>query len=750
MITLKMSISITNTMFTLVSKLINACDSYAKGMSHYIRLNNIKKDDVSIIKDKIIELKDVRNPITLFCEVNNVIHEIIKCIVVRYFPSYIHKNRLFWTIIFPLVLPTSIKLGNRYSQNKCICDHTKDDDVVVKYDHFCDINNGPSMNIYFLSSMNNRNNQNKIVNILTTFGNVVIGPHEEYLSHDKMELLEPCDLLIIDITDLPKDMELRVRKMELSIPILCIHNETIITSPMINNGQYLTTIEYDLNTDSFNQKFIEDIRSFIISRETRFRPTCFRPLKIYLVGPPGVGKSNVAVSVANMFYLAHINIDQLLEGISNDNTHQLQETILYYFSHSSKMIPGTIITQVLKERLSRPDCRIFGYVLDGYGSTQDQLDLLVSLEEVPTYIFKLECLDDKLLTNRLLEKSNYPTEKIPYIINTYRNNQSNLIDGRFVLPDSTIIRVDGSNNDESESYILDTLNHLENRCLSNNEANQPYAPIKSISRTKLTSDKFHFNVNVEGKSNVLQFAKNIYREYQRSQGNLEIYPITSLFVGPQQRTESIYSKIVNFKSIDSDQPLNNREAFMIGKLGNNFDLLLLDAALGTAKYFYKDCTIDLGENIGKWILTKNGDHNIIQEIEENRRYFHLFMDFLNKYSSYSILPKKSSEENKLFRFHLQFDVPIDEKQIQTLSLSLSKLTEECSKEGIYIGGWTVTRRNQFFRYHSTQFYESKEINAVTMLASEAVDLADILAVMNYDVDVEYTLEVIHDIWTFDS
>ncbi|XWV26875.1 putative orfan [Tupanvirus soda lake] len=117
--------------------------SYAIGAAEYARANNNGNTESEncwqSVCDEYEELKQaIRtfNCLEMFMELFDVVHATIKFILVTFFPRKVYFHWLSWAIIFPFVLPVSIKLGMRYSKYKCIRNHAR-----RNRNHKCIINN---------------------------------------------------------------------------------------------------------------------------------------------------------------------------------------------------------------------------------------------------------------------------------------------------------------------------------------------------------------------------------------------------------------------------------------------------------------------------------------------------------------------------------------------------------------------------------------------------------------------------------
>ena len=117
--------------------------------------------------------------------------------------------------------------------------------------------------------------------------------------------------------------------------------------------------------------------------------------RIILLGPPGSGKSYQGASIAKRFGLTYINMKELLNievGNKVDQSQEIVDSIL-----KGEEIRDEIILPIMQKRLAKTDCKLNGYILDGFPSTIAQINLLKSLNAKPSMVVLLEWDEDKWL-----------------------------------------------------------------------------------------------------------------------------------------------------------------------------------------------------------------------------------------------------------------------------------------------------------------------------------------------------------------
>jgi adenylate kinase len=100
------------------------------------------------------------------------------------------------------------------------------------------------------------------------------------------------------------------------------------------------------------------------------------PTYIVLLGPPGVGKGTQAEIIAETTGLPHISSGDLFrENIKNKT--ELGK-LAQSFMNKGELVPDDLTINMIRDRLSRPDCKS-GALLDGFPRTTVQADSLASL-----------------------------------------------------------------------------------------------------------------------------------------------------------------------------------------------------------------------------------------------------------------------------------------------------------------------------------------------------------------------------------
>ena len=93
-----------------------------------------------------------------------------------------------------------------------------------------------------------------------------------------------------------------------------------------------------------------------------------RPPKIILLGPPGSGRSMQSGILAETFGIVHVSPEELLKAEAEKNPGvklKIRGSV-----ESGESIPDEIMLRLIDSRLRQSDCRVNGWVLDGFPQTE--------------------------------------------------------------------------------------------------------------------------------------------------------------------------------------------------------------------------------------------------------------------------------------------------------------------------------------------------------------------------------------------
>ncbi|NWF65157.1 MAG: adenylate kinase [Chloroflexi bacterium] len=97
------------------------------------------------------------------------------------------------------------------------------------------------------------------------------------------------------------------------------------------------------------------------------------PTYIVLLGPPGVGKGTQARILSEETGLAHVSSGDLFRENLKNQTEL--GNLAKSFMDKGELVPDDVTISMIKDRVSRPDCKA-GAILDGFPRTPAQADAL--------------------------------------------------------------------------------------------------------------------------------------------------------------------------------------------------------------------------------------------------------------------------------------------------------------------------------------------------------------------------------------
>ena len=125
---------------------------------------------------------------------------------------------------------------------------------------------------------------------------------------------------------------------------------------------------------------------------------------LLIMGPPGVGKGTQANRIKDQLQILHLSTGDILRAEVEAKSAIGMDAKLYM--DFGRLVPDHILIEIVKERISRPDCEN-GYLLDGFPRTPPQAE---GLEEMMHSIgHDLECAlsltaDEDELVDRLVKR----------------------------------------------------------------------------------------------------------------------------------------------------------------------------------------------------------------------------------------------------------------------------------------------------------------------------------------------------------
>lgn len=124
-------------------------------------------------------------------------------------------------------------------------------------------------------------------------------------------------------------------------------------------------------------------------------------MKTIFLGAPGSGKGTQAAKLAKTLEIPHIDTGSMLREEIAAGTEEGK--IADKFISQGKLVSASLVIQIIKNRLSRPDAKN-GFILDGFPRSLEQAEgldkILEELDEKIDYVFNIE-VDENMLIDRM-------------------------------------------------------------------------------------------------------------------------------------------------------------------------------------------------------------------------------------------------------------------------------------------------------------------------------------------------------------
>lgn len=117
-------------------------------------------------------------------------------------------------------------------------------------------------------------------------------------------------------------------------------------------------------------------------------------MRLMLLGGPGAGKGTQAQGLIHYFKIPQISTGDMLRTAVAQKTHLGQQAEA--FMNSGRLVPDALIIQMVKERLTAPDCAD-GYLLDGFPRTLVQAQAMVEAGIDIDHVIEIQVPDEEII-----------------------------------------------------------------------------------------------------------------------------------------------------------------------------------------------------------------------------------------------------------------------------------------------------------------------------------------------------------------
>lgn len=550
-----------------------------------------------------------------------------------------------------------------------------------------------------------------------------LGLEDDRAIHDHdQRLLDEADVFIADLSSPSTGAGfMAARAVASRKPALCLFRAGQAASAMIAGCPQITTRSY-----ADEAELRGAVRAFLLAHAAAFEALRFPAPKLLVAGPPGSGKGTLGKALAALTGAAHVSTGELLRDLlARGDGHPHAATIAACMQ-AGKLVPAEIMRDLVLERLRQPDCRLFGFILDGYPPSRADLANLTSNGVLPDLVFYLECSDATAAARQVgrAARSTDTPEKARTRLAVFHGSDASydaLASSWF--PDSLVVRLDAEQPPgEVERSALETLRNT----FADPRRSRSFAPVLPFRAADVRSTRVHFHVDARDVFVLREIARDVLVRARRAQGQLKLYPIAALHLGPQVARLPVYRHLPNFHEIER----SDTEAFITGRLGDG-DPELMNTVLAAARR--RGAMVEIEEYVGEWTLAADGS------FVTDSRYEPLPFD-PRAFAAFDahLLPDLPRLE-----LHLGFDVP---KAGPTPPIALPALMAACVEAGLDHGGWFIFKNDACWAYRSNEFSDDEVQVATSRLQAQAIALRRVLLSNGVACPVSFSLEKVHGIW----
>ncbi|HHW45919.1 MAG TPA: adenylate kinase [Clostridiales bacterium] len=178
-------------------------------------------------------------------------------------------------------------------------------------------------------------------------------------------------------------------------------------------------------------------------------------MNLILLGAPGAGKGTQAEIISNKLSIPSISTGNIIREAIKTGTDMGKKA--QEFVNAGKLVPDDVVIGIIKERLSKDDCKN-GFILDGFPRTIPQAEALDKMGVRIDKVISIEVPDEKIverMSGRRVCENCGASYHIKY--------KKPLVEGKCDLCDGNLIR----RKDDDPETVLERLRvyHVETKPL---------------------------------------------------------------------------------------------------------------------------------------------------------------------------------------------------------------------------------------------------------------------------------------------
>lgn len=123
-----------------------------------------------------------------------------------------------------------------------------------------------------------------------------------------------------------------------------------------------------------------------------------RPPRIILVGPPGSGRNTQSKAIAQAFGLVHISARALLKNEIKRSPEVGK--IISQCMDTGELVPDNILNPLIEKRLKQSDCKVNGWIMEGFPYSRSQINLLKGIKVKPNKVIVFNCDEETCVRHK--------------------------------------------------------------------------------------------------------------------------------------------------------------------------------------------------------------------------------------------------------------------------------------------------------------------------------------------------------------